>query len=110
MGLVETVELSRPSELGPVHFIAIGGSGMNGIAMAFRQLGIEVSGSDRQDSATCGRWSARAPGSTSVTGPSSSARPAPSLPPPPSAKTTRSWPRRAAAACGCCIAVRPSAR
>jgi UDP-N-acetylmuramate--alanine ligase len=50
MGLVETVELSRPSELGPVHFIAIGGSGMNGIAMAFRQIGIEVSGSDRQDS------------------------------------------------------------
>ena len=46
MGLVEPVELSRPSELGPVHFIAIGGSGMNGIASAMVQLGLEVSGSD----------------------------------------------------------------
>jgi UDP-N-acetylmuramate--alanine ligase len=33
-----------------VHFIAIGGSGMNGIASALVQMGIEVSGSDRQDS------------------------------------------------------------
>jgi UDP-N-acetylmuramate--alanine ligase len=51
MGLVETVELPYPRDLGPVHFIAIGGSGMNGIATAFLQLGIPVSGSDRQDSA-----------------------------------------------------------
>jgi len=50
MGLVETVELPHPGDLGQVHFIAIGGSGMNGIAMAFLQLGIPVSGSDRQDS------------------------------------------------------------
>ncbi|HKH55321.1 MAG TPA: UDP-N-acetylmuramate--L-alanine ligase [Propionibacteriaceae bacterium] len=50
MGLVETIELPDPADLGPVHFIAIGGSGMNGIATAFLQLGIPVSGSDRQDS------------------------------------------------------------
>src|SRR5215212_6758801 len=50
MGLVETIELPKPAELGPVHFIAIGGSGMNGVATAFLQLGIPVSGSDRQDS------------------------------------------------------------
>lgn len=50
MALVEPIELPRPSELGPVHFIAIGGSGMNGIAGAFLQQGIEVSGSDRSDS------------------------------------------------------------
>src|SRR5215213_9252147 len=50
MGLVETIELSKPAELGPVHFIAIGGSGMNGVATAFLQLGIPVSGSDRHDS------------------------------------------------------------
>jgi UDP-N-acetylmuramate--alanine ligase len=50
MGLVETIELPKPADLGPVHFIAIGGSGMNGIATAFLQLGIPVSGSDRQDS------------------------------------------------------------
>jgi UDP-N-acetylmuramate--alanine ligase len=51
MGLVETVDLPEPADLGPVHFIAIGGSGMNGIATGFLQLGIRVSGSDRQDSA-----------------------------------------------------------
>jgi UDP-N-acetylmuramate--alanine ligase len=50
MGLVETIELPEPEDLGPVHFIAIGGSGMNGVATAFLQLGIPVSGSDRQDS------------------------------------------------------------
>ena len=44
-----TAELS--TELGPVHFIAIGGSGMNGIAVGdARSSGVEVSGSDRQDS------------------------------------------------------------
>jgi UDP-N-acetylmuramate--alanine ligase len=50
MGLVETIELPDPADLGPIHFIAIGGSGMNGVATAFLQLGIPVSGSDRQDS------------------------------------------------------------
>ncbi|HET9873841.1 MAG TPA: UDP-N-acetylmuramate--L-alanine ligase [Propionibacteriaceae bacterium] len=50
MGLIEPVELPDPQSLGPVHFIAIGGSGMNGIASALVQLGVEVSGSDRQDS------------------------------------------------------------
>lgn len=51
MGLLTPVELVAVTELGPVHFIAIGGSGMSGIASALLQLGIEVSGSDRQDSA-----------------------------------------------------------
>lgn len=50
MGLIEPTTLRDPSSLGPVHFIAIGGSGMNGIASAFVELGVEVSGSDRQDS------------------------------------------------------------
>ena len=34
MGLLTPVELVEVSELGPVHFIAIGGSGMNGVASA----------------------------------------------------------------------------
>ena len=51
MGLIEPIELPDPATLSPVHFIAIGGSGMNGIASAMVQLGLEVSGSDRQDSA-----------------------------------------------------------
>jgi UDP-N-acetylmuramate--alanine ligase len=50
MGLLTPVELVAVSELGPVHFIAIGGSGMNGVASALLQLGVQVSGSDRQDS------------------------------------------------------------
>ncbi|GAA2101069.1 UDP-N-acetylmuramate--L-alanine ligase [Microlunatus panaciterrae] len=50
MGLIEPVTVPAPDSLGPVHFIAIGGSGMNGIASVFTELGVEVSGSDRQDS------------------------------------------------------------
>jgi len=50
MPLLTPVELAEVSELGPVHFIAIGGSGMNGVASALLQLGVPVSGSDRQDS------------------------------------------------------------
>lgn len=38
--------------LGPTHFIAIGGSGMSGIAHLYLQAGVEVSGSDAKDSAT----------------------------------------------------------
>ena len=40
MGLLTPVELVEVSELGPVHFIAIGGSGMNGVASALLQLGV----------------------------------------------------------------------
>ncbi len=50
MPLVTPVELLPVDRLGPVHFIAIGGSGMSGIAAALLQAGVPVSGSDRQDS------------------------------------------------------------
>ena len=50
MGLISPVDLPTPAELGPVHFIAIGGSGMNGIAAMLLDSGVPVSGSDRQDS------------------------------------------------------------
>src|SRR5918999_4405609 len=50
MSLISPVELPTPAELGPVHFIAIGGSGMNGIAAMLLDSGVPVSGSDRQDS------------------------------------------------------------
>lgn len=39
-------------QLGPVHFIAIGGSGMSGVARMFLDRGVAVSGSDSQDSET----------------------------------------------------------
>ncbi|SDU94954.1 UDP-N-acetylmuramate--L-alanine ligase [Microlunatus sagamiharensis] len=51
MALLEPTELVAPTELGGVHFIAVGGSGMNGIASMFLDLGVAVSGSDRNDSA-----------------------------------------------------------
>jgi UDP-N-acetylmuramate--alanine ligase len=50
MGLITPIELPKLDELGAVHFIAIGGSGMNGIASMMLAHGVEVSGSDRQDS------------------------------------------------------------
>lgn len=55
MTLIEPIDLAAlpaPADLGPVHFIAVGGSGMSGIAQAFADLGVPVSGSDRTDSAT----------------------------------------------------------
>jgi UDP-N-acetylmuramate--alanine ligase len=50
MSLITPVELPNLDQLGGVHFIAIGGSGMNGIASMMLAHGIRVSGSDRQDS------------------------------------------------------------
>lgn len=48
--LREPVEVLAADQVGPVHFIAIGGAGMSGIAMAFHELGVPVSGSDQVDS------------------------------------------------------------
>ncbi len=50
MPLVTPVDLEPADRVGPVHFIAIGGAGMSGIARAYAALGVEVSGSDRDDS------------------------------------------------------------
>ncbi len=50
MALLTPVALPELADLGPVHFIAIGGSGMNGIAAMMLASGVPVSGSDRQDS------------------------------------------------------------
>ena len=50
MGLIDPIALPTPAELGRVHFIAIGGSGMNGIAAMMLDSGVPASGSDRQDS------------------------------------------------------------
>jgi UDP-N-acetylmuramate--alanine ligase len=45
------LDLEIPDELGAVHFVGIGGSGMNGIARLFKAAGMTVTGSDRTDSA-----------------------------------------------------------
>jgi UDP-N-acetylmuramate--alanine ligase len=43
------MSLVVPDELGRVHFVGLGGSGMSGIAHMFLDRGITVSGSDRED-------------------------------------------------------------
>lgn len=45
-----TAPVPPVAELGPVHFIAIGGSGMSGVARMFLAAGVAVSGSDARDS------------------------------------------------------------
>ena len=50
--LREPVEVLPAEQVGPVHFIAIGGAGMSGIAELYHQLGVAVSGSDQADSPT----------------------------------------------------------
>lgn len=52
MPLIEPVPLLPVPELGRVHFIAVGGAGMSGIAALYADLGVPVSGSDQNDSAT----------------------------------------------------------
>jgi UDP-N-acetylmuramate--alanine ligase len=50
MGLVTPIDPVPLDELGAVHFIAIGGAGMSGIARIMLSRGIPVSGSDSADS------------------------------------------------------------
>lgn len=50
MPLLRPVPLLPATEVGGVHFIAIGGAGMSGVAAAFHALGVPVSGSDRAPS------------------------------------------------------------
>jgi UDP-N-acetylmuramate--alanine ligase len=50
MPLKPDASVAVPEELGRVHFIGIGGSGMSGIAHMMLDAGLEVSGSDRDES------------------------------------------------------------
>ncbi|MDO5067496.1 MAG: UDP-N-acetylmuramate--L-alanine ligase [Propionibacteriaceae bacterium] len=52
MTLLNPIEVVPATEVGPVHFIAVGGSGMSGIAHLYAELGVPTSGSDRSDSST----------------------------------------------------------
>lgn len=51
MTIKPDLSTSIPSELGAVHFVGIGGSGMSGIARLFLGAGHRVTGSDVRDSA-----------------------------------------------------------
>ena len=50
MALRDPVALVPAAEAGAVHFIAIGGAGMSGVARLYHQLGATVTGSDQSDS------------------------------------------------------------
>ena len=56
MGLVTPVDPVPVGELGKVHFIAIGGAGMSGIARIMLSRGVTVSGSDSAASACWTSW------------------------------------------------------
>ncbi len=47
--------MKLPAELGPIHFVGIGGIGMSGIAEVLMNLGYKVQGSDASDSANVKR-------------------------------------------------------
>lgn len=47
-----TATVPAAADLGAVHFVAVGGSGMSGVARLFLAHGASVSGSDQQDSPT----------------------------------------------------------
>ncbi|MCS5733516.1 UDP-N-acetylmuramate--L-alanine ligase [Herbiconiux daphne] len=49
------LDIEIPDDLGAVHFVGIGGSGMSGIARLFAASGVTVTGSDRNDSKTAGK-------------------------------------------------------
>ncbi len=49
--LVEPVDVRPVTELTSAHFIAAGGAGMSGIAQAYAESGVRVTGSDQSDSA-----------------------------------------------------------
>ena len=61
MGLVTPVDPVPVSELGKVHFTAIGGAGMSGVARIMLSRGVTVSGSDSADSALLGELAAAGP-------------------------------------------------
>ncbi len=48
--LLNPIEVVPATEIGPVHFIAAGGSGMSGVARLYAELGVPTSGSDQSDS------------------------------------------------------------
>ena len=50
MALRDPVELVPAAEAGAVHFIAIGGAGMSGVARLYHEIGARVTGSDQSDS------------------------------------------------------------
>ena len=50
--------MKMPRDIGPVHFVGIGGIGMSGIAEVLQDLGYRVQGSDQAENAATSSVSA----------------------------------------------------
>ena len=96
--------MKLPRDIGPVHFVGIGGIGMSGIAEVLANLGYTVTGSDVSDSANVKRL--RDLGITVFIGQKGRISRAPtwSSSPPPLSATTRNSSPRAENACRWCAA------
>ena len=58
-----------PVDIGPIHFVGIGGIGMSGIAEVLLNLGYDVQGSDLKSSKITERLAQRARGFSSARAP-----------------------------------------
>ena len=98
--------MKLPRDIGPIHFVGIGGIGMSGIAEVLINLGYTVQGSDASDSANVKRL--RDKGAKVAIGhtPGTSTAPRWWWSRPRSSATTPSWWRRARSACRWCAAPR----
>ncbi len=79
--------MKLPRDIGPVHFVGIGGIGMSGIAEVLANLGYTVTGSDVADSANVKRLRDMGIRSRSATRPRTSTAPTWWSSPPPSSRT-----------------------
>jgi len=104
MSLIDPGEVVPAAELGRVHFIAIGGAGMSGVARIMLRRGIAVSGSDARDSELLAQLGDL--GAKVFVGHDAAhvGTPTPSWCPRRSATPTPSWSPPARAACASCTA------
>ena len=99
--------MKMPRDIGPVHFVGIGGIGMSGIAEVLANLGYRVQGSDVAENANVQRLRGKGiDGHRSATTPPISATPRSSSSPPRSSATIPSSGARASGSCRSCGAPR----
>ena len=87
--------MKLPSQIGPIHFVGIGGIGMSGIAEVLINLGHKVQGSDLSDNASVKRLREKGATVASATIRPISAKPRWSSSPRPSSATIPRSSRRA---------------
>ena len=97
--------MKLPRDIGPIHFVGIGGIGMSGIAEVLVNLGYTVQGSDMAESANVKRLRDKGIAIAIGHGADESGRRRRAWwSPRRSSRTIRSWSRRARNACRWCAA------